>query len=478
MTNLAYCSIPELKKLLENGTISLEELIKFYQERAQKLSHLGAVLEVFDEESIKNDFQSLGTLSGIPGYIKDNICQKNRTTSCASKMLEHFRSPYDATVVARLKQAGALMLGRTNMDEFAMGSSGETSAYGKTRNPWDISCVPGGSSSGSAAAVAAGLAPWALGSDTGGSVRQPAGMCGIVGMKPTYGLVSRYGLIAYGSSLDTVGVLTRSVYDNAMVFSEIAGLDLSDSSSLSVKKTDYTFNLDGSIPEGITIGVVDTAFEAEGLHPEIRAANLAAIAFFEKKGARVKRISLATLDYCAASYFIISRAEAASNLARFDGIRYGSRVKEDDLNDLYEQTRRQGFGAEVKARILMGNYVLSVGHAGDFYNNAQLVRRAIRKELMQAFQDVNVVVMPSHAVPAFKLGAFDDDKLAMDLQDYFTAPVNLAGVPGLSLPVGFSSDGKPLGMQLIGPHLSESLLYKLGYAYQQETDWHTQHPAL
>lgn len=478
MTNLAYCSIPELKKLLENQTISFEELIKFYQERAQKLAHLGAVLEVFDAESIKNDFQSLGTLSGIPGYIKDNICQKNRITSCASKMLQHFSSPYDATVVARLKQSGALMLGRTNMDEFAMGSSGETSAYGKTHNPWDTSCVPGGSSSGSAVAVAAGLAPWALGSDTGGSVRQPAGMCGIVGMKPTYGLVSRYGLIAYGSSLDTVGVLTRSVYDNALVFSEIAGLDLSDSSSLSVKKKDYTSHLDGSIPEGITIGVVDTALEAEGLHPEIRAANLAAIEFFEKKGARVKRISLSTLDYCAASYFIISRAEAASNLARFDGVRYGSRVKEDDLNDLYEQTRRQGFGAEVKARILMGNYVLSVGHAGSFYHNAQLVRRAIRKELTQAFHDVDVMVMPSHAVPAFKLGAFDNDKLAMDLQDYFTAPVNLAGVPGLSIPVGFSSEGKPLGMQLIGPHLSESLLYQLGYAYQQETDWHKKHPAL
>ncbi len=478
MTNLAYCSIPELKKLLENRTLSVQELVQFYQERAQRLAHLGAVLETFDAESITSDAHQSGALAGVPGYVKDNICQKNRITSCASKILKNFRSPYDATVVARLKQSGALMLGRTNMDEFAMGSSGETSAFGKTHNPWDTSCVPGGSSSGSAAAVAAGLAPWALGSDTGGSVRQPAGMCGIVGMKPTYGLVSRYGLIAYGSSLDTVGVLTRSVYDNAMIFSEIAGLDLSDSSSLSVKKKDYTLDLDGSIPQGITLGVVDTAFEAEGLHPEIRAANLAAIDFFAKKGVRIKRINLSTLDYCAASYFIISRAEAASNLARFDGIRYGSRVKEDDLNDLYEQTRRQGFGAEVKARILMGNYVLSVGHAGEFYNNAQLVRRAIRKELTQAFQDVDVMVMPSHAVPAFKLGAFDDDKLAMDLQDYFTAPVNLAGVPGLSIPVGFSSDKKPLGMQLIGPHLSESLLYTLGFAYQQETDWHTKHPSL
>ena len=478
MTNLAYCSIPELKKLLEDGTITFEELICFYQERAQKLSHLGAVLEVFDAESIKNDFKALGALSGIPGYVKDNICQKDRITSCASKILKNFRSPYDATVVDRLKQAGALMLGRTNMDEFAMGSSGETSAFGKTCNPWDVSCVPGGSSSGSAAAVAAGLAPWALGSDTGGSVRQPAGMCGIVGMKPTYGLVSRYGLVAYGSSLDTIGVLTRDVYDNAVVFSEIAGLDLSDSSSLSVKKKDYTLDLDGTLPEGLKIGIVDTAFEAEALHPEIRAANLEAIRILESKGARVKRVTLSTLDYCAASYFIISRAEAASNLARFDGIRYGSRVQEKDLNDLYEQTRRQGFGAEVKARILMGNYVLSVGHAGEFYSNAQLVRRAIRRELTQAFQDVDILIMPSHAVPAFKLGAFDDDKLAMDLQDYFTAPVNLAGVPGLSLPVGFSSDGKPLGMQLIGPHLSESLLYKVGYAYQQETNWHKKHPII
>ncbi len=478
MTNLAYASIKTLQELLKKGSISYQDLISFYQKRAQDLSHLGAVLEVFDTPSIKKDIKAIGTLSGIPGYIKDNICQKDRITSCASKILENFTSPYDATVVKRLKESGALMLGRTNMDEFAMGSSGETSAFGKTRNPWNTECVPGGSSSGSAAAVAAGLAPWALGSDTGGSVRQPAGMCGIVGMKPTYGLVSRYGLIAYGSSLDTIGVLTRDVYDNAAVFSAIAGLDLSDSTSLSVQPKDYTSNLDGSIPDNLTIGVVDTALEAEGLHPEIRAANLEAIRFFESKGARVKKITLSTLDYCAASYFIISRAEAASNLARFDGIRYGNRVSSHDLNELYEKTRQQGFGAEVKARILMGNYVLSVGHAADFYNNAQLVRRAIRKEIAQAFQDVDVLVMPSHAVPAFKLGAFDNDKLAMDLQDYFTAPVNLSGVPGLSIPVGFSSDGKPLGMQLIGPHLSESLLYQLGYAYQQETDWHKQHPAL
>lgn len=478
MNNLAFLSIQELKELLQKNKISPQELVEFYQKRAQELSHLGAVLEVFDTESIVKDAIPTGLLAGIPGYIKDNICQKNRITSCASKILQHFNSPYDATVVARLKQEGGLPLGRTNMDEFAMGSSGETSAFGKTRNPWNNDCVPGGSSSGSAAAVAAGLAPWALGSDTGGSVRQPAAMCGIVGLKPTYGLVSRYGLIAYGSSLDTIGVLTRSVYDNALVFSAMAGLDLSDSSSLSVKQKDYTIGLDGSIPENLTIGVVETAFEAEALHPEIREANLQAIRFFESKGVRVKKITLSTLDYCAASYFIISRAEAASNLARFDGIRYGDRAQSEDLNELYEQTRRQGFGAEVKARILMGNYVLSVGHAGQFYNNAQLVRRAIRKELTQAFQDVDVLVMPSHAVPAFKLGAFDNDKLAMDLQDYFTAPVNLTGVPGLSIPVGFSSDGKPLGMQLIGPNLSESLLFKLGHAFQQETDWHKKHPSL
>lgn len=478
MKDLAFLTIKELKALLESGEVSHEQMLTYFIERSKTHKELGAVLETFDKDSILKDFTSLGALAAIPGYIKDNISQNNRELTCASKMLEGFESVYDATVVDRLKSDGALLLGRANMDEFAMGSSGETSAYFKTQNPWARDCVPGGSSSGSAAAVAAGLAPWALGTDTGGSVRQPAGMCGIVGLKPTYGLVSRYGVIAYGSSLDQVGVLTRSVYDNALVFSSIAGHDLKDSSSLSVEKKDYTQKLDGEIKKDLIIGVVTEAIEGEGLHPEIKEKVKEALKVYEDMGAKIVPVSMKTLQYGAASYFIISRAEAASNLARFDGVRYGSRDKARDLNEMYKNTRHDGFGAEVKARILVGNYVLSVGHAGEFYDNAQSVRRVIRKEFKDAFDKVDILVMPSHSVPAFKVGEYDDDKLAMDLQDYFTAPMNLAGIPALSIPVGFTKDKKPVGMQLIGPHLSEGLLYQTGYAYEQKTPWHTMHPEL
>ncbi len=478
MNNYAFSTIESLRKALAAKEISVPELIAMYRARAQKFEHLGAVLETFDTDSILKSGTTTGTLAGIPGYIKDNICQANRITSCASNILKNFRSTYDATAIARLKNQGALLLGRTNMDEFAMGSSGETSAFGKTRNPWNFECVPGGSSSGSAAAVAAGLAPWALGSDTGGSVRQPAALCGLVGMKPTYGLVSRYGLVAYGSSLDSIGVLTRTVYDNALVFSAIAGQDERDSSTLSVGQKDYTQSLTGSIKKGLTIGLIEDAINAPALHPEIKKATLDALKVLEEQGATVRLISIKSLEYCAASYFIISRAEAASNLARFDGVRYGSRVPGKNLLEMYENTRSQGFGSEVKTRILMGNYVLSVGHADEFYTSAQRVRRAIRKEMEDAFKDIDLLVMPTHAVPAFKIGAYDNNKLEMDLQDYFTAPVNLAGVPAISVPVGFSQDGKPLGMQLIGPHLSEELIFQTAYAYQQKTDWHTKTPSL
>lgn len=479
MKDLAFVTIKELKESLESGKVTPEEVVEYYTKRAQDNKDLGAVLEVFDKDSILQSFKSLGGLAAIPGYIKDNIVQKGRKATCASKILENFKSTYDATVVRRLKQEGALVLGRANMDEFAMGSSGETSAFFKTKNPWNKECVPGGSSSGSAAVVAAGLAPWALGSDTGGSVRQPAAMCGIVGLKPTYGLVSRYGLVAYGSSLDQIGVFTRTVYDNALVLSAIAGHDLKDSSSLSVEKKNYTQKLDGTIKKDLKIGYVKEALEAEGLHPEIKKSVEDSLKVYEELGAKIIPISMKTLDYATASYFIISRAEAASNLARFDGVRYGERAKnEPNLSKMYEDTRHDGFGPEVKARILVGNYVLSVGHAGEFYNNAQRVRRAIRKEFADAFNKVDVVVMPTHSVPAFKIGQYDDDKLAMDLQDYFTAPVNLAGIPALSIPVGQTTDKKPIGMQLIGPHLSEGLLFQTAHAYEQKTPWHTLVPDL
>jgi len=416
-----------------------------------------------------------GNLFGVPGLIKDNICQEGRTASCASKMLENFVATYDATAIERLKKSGALLIGRANMDEFAMGSSTETSAFKKTKNPWDISRVPGGSSGGSAAAVAAGLVPWSLGSDTGGSVSQPAGLCGIVGIKPTYGLVSRYGLVAYGSSVDQIGVMARTVYDNARILSIIAGRDTKDASMQQVFDTkDYTAQLTGVLPKNIRIGVVRNAVGADGVSPEIVSAIEEAVRVFEKAGATVSQIDLPTLDYAAATYFILSRAEAASNLARFDGVRYGLRNKKaHTLSDMYATTRHDGFGDEVRSRILVGNYVISVGHSGEFYNNAKKVLRLIRADFKQAFENVDALIIPSHPAPAFKFGAFDDDKLQMDLQDYFTCAMNLAGIPSLSLPCGMSSGKLPIGFQIVGPHLSEELLYQIGHAYQQETAWHT-----
>lgn len=478
MHDISFLSIQELKELLKEKKISREEIVTFFRERAQQHEDLNAVLELYDQQSIIDASSQEGFLAGIPGYVKSNICQKDRITSCASKMLSNYKATYDATVIDRLKKAGALSLGSSNNDEFAMGSSGETSAFGITKNPWNKALVPGGSSSGSAAAVAAGLAPWALGSDTGGSVRQPAALCGIVGFKPTYGLHSRYGLIAYGSSLDTIGTFTRTVYDAALLTSCMAGKDEYDSTSLSIEQKDYTQKLDGKLPAGLTIGVVEDAYNAQALHPEIKKANEQAIAEYEKMGAIIKKIRIPSFEYGAACYFIISRAEAASNLARFDGIRYGLRVPGKSLTDLYESTRHDGFGPEVRARILVGNYVLSVGHAGQYYNNAQRVRDLIRQQLAEAFKEVDLLVMPTHATPAFKVGEFDNDKLTMDLQDYFTAPLNLAGVPGISLPVGFSSQGLPLGMQLVGQHLSEELLFQVGHAYQINTDWHRHNPSL
>lgn len=476
MKNITFATITELQNELTSGNITREDIVTACIERSQQYSHLNAVLELFDKNSILNASNTTGPLAGIPGFIKDNITQKDRKATCGSKILENFISPYDSTAIERLKRDGALMLGRVNMDEFAMGSSGETSAFGPTKNPWDLSCVPGGSSSGSIAAVAAGLVPWALGSETGGSVRQPAAMCGIVGFKPTYGLVSRYGLIAYGSSLDQIGIATRNVKDTAIVLSSIAGHDHHDSSTLNVAPKDYTRTMDGAITKNLKIGYIDEALNNEGLNPEIRQATLDALKAYERMGATLVPISLKTLEYSAACYFIISRAEAASNLARFDGVRYGLRSKASTLSDMYEQTRHNGFGKEVTVRILVGNYVLSVGHAGQFYHNAQKVRSAIREEFKSAFSHVDLLAMPTHSVPAFAVGQYDNDKLAMDLQDYFTCPVNLAGIPALSLPIGFTQNKKPIGMQLIGPHLSEELIFKNAYAYEQQHPWHTIHP--
>ena len=482
MNDLSFATIEELKKGLVKKEYSKSELLNFFIERfAQHDEKVKTALEVFDTDSILKKHQSGGVLDGIPGLIKDNICQKSRITSCASKMLANYRATYDATAIERLKKDGALLLGRANMDEFAMGSSTETSAFFKTRNPWNLNCVPGGSSGGSIAAVAAGLTPWALGSETGGSVRLPAGFCGVVGLKPTYGSVSRHGLIAYASSFDQIGVTARTVYDTALVYSVIAGHDVKDASSLShLQKRDYTKDLDGKLPKNLKIGLVREAFDAQGLDPEVKKITQEAIQVLKNAGATIVDIHLPTFDYVAATYFIISRAEAASNLSRFDGVRYGYRASTDveDLQELYTKSRSEGFGKEVKVRMLIGNYVLSAGYAGKFYNNAQKVQSVLRNDFMKAFSQVNALVMPTISCPAFEFGKFDNNKLAMDLLDLFLCGANLAGIPAISVPCGFTQSKLPVGIQFLGTHLSEQLLFKVGHAYEQMTEWHKQHPKM
>ncbi|HEV2916562.1 MAG TPA: Asp-tRNA(Asn)/Glu-tRNA(Gln) amidotransferase subunit GatA [Candidatus Babeliales bacterium] len=479
MHSIAFASIQELKEKLISKEISYSEMIDFFLKRFETFDiNINAAIEIFDKKSFGQP-STQSVLAGIPGLIKDNICQQNRVTSCASKMLETFVSPYNATVVDRLEQHGGISIGRANCDEFAMGSSTETSVYKKTRNPWDILRVPGGSSGGSAAAVAAGFVPWALGSDTGGSVRQPAALCGIVGLKPTYGRISRYGLVAYASSLDQVGIFSRTVWDNALLLSIIAGQDTKDATTLANAVPDYTEGLKDQLPRPLSIGIIENALYAQGMDPEIVSAIEEAINILKVLGATMQYITLPTLDYSAAAYFILSRAEAASNLARFDGVRYGLRYeKAKNLMDMYGKTRNLGFGEEVKSRIMVGNYVLSSGHSGEYYGNAKRVQYAIRQEFEEAFKNLDLLLMPTHPMPAFTLGTFDIDTLQMDLQDYFTCPMNLAGVPALSIPCGFTKDQLPIGLQLIGPHLSEHRLYKTAYAYQQHTDWHMRHPTL
>ncbi len=478
MKSLAFATIEELRLLLDRKEVTAAELVAFYAQRFAKYDpSIGSALELFDTDSILKNSSELGELAGIPGILKDNICQTGRIASCGSKMLANYRSNYDATVTARLKDAGALIIGRANMDEFAMGSSNEYSAFKKCYNPWNLECVSGGSSGGSVAAVAAGLIPWSLGSETGGSVRLPAAFCGVVGIKPTYGLISRYGLVAYASSLDQIGVCTRTVEDNARVLSVIAGQDPKDSSSLNVLKQNFLTNLKQPLPKKLRIGLIENILAAEGLDPEVKSAVDAVVNFYESQGVEIKRISLPTLDYAAATYFIISRAEAASNLARFDGVRYGLRNKAaTTLNDMYKMSRHDGFGDEVRLRILIGNYVLSEGHAGQFYVNAKKIQNMMRQEFVNAFKDVDLLITPSQAMPAFKVGAFDNNKLQMDLQDYFTCFANLAGVPAMTVPCGFSKSGLPIGFQLVGPHLSEALMYQVAYQYEQAHDWHKMHP--
>ena len=416
-------------------------------------------------------------LLGIPIGVKDVLAVKGQPLNCGSKILGRYISPYDATVVQKLKAAGAIVFGRLNMDEFAMGSSTETSAFGLTRNPWDATRIPGGSSGGSAAAVAADEAIATLGSDTGGSIRQPAALCGCVGLKPTYGRVSRYGLVAFASSLDQIGPFTKDVRDAALLLGVISGHDPLDSTSVPQPVPDYTAALDGNI-RGLKLGL-PREYLIGGLDPEVKAAVDAAVQQFTALGAEIVDISLPHTDYAVATYYIIATAEASANLARFDGIRYGLRVDGADPVQLYTKTRGAGFGAEVKRRIILGTYVLSSGYYDAYYLRAQKVRTLIRNDFLKAFEKVDAIVTPTTPTAAFKIGEKSGDPLQMYLSDIFTISCNLAGISGLSLPCGFTAAPKlPIGLQLLGRPFGETTLLKLAHAYEQSTPWHRERPAL
>ncbi|MEQ9233363.1 Asp-tRNA(Asn)/Glu-tRNA(Gln) amidotransferase subunit GatA [Coleofasciculus sp. E2-BRE-01] len=423
--------------------------------------------------------EDIGMLAGIPIGIKDNMCTKGIPTTCASRILENFVPPYESTVTQKLKDAGAVMVGKTNLDEFAMGSSCETSAYQQTANPWDLSRVPGGSSGGSATAVAASECVVAIGSDTGGSIRLPASFCGIVGMKPTYGLVSRYGLVAYASSLDQIGPFGRSVEDAAILLNAIAGYDPNDSTSLKLEIPDYTKSLQPDLKsKGLKIGIIKETF-GEGLDPVIAKTVQQAIDQLKSLGAEVQEISCPRFRYGLPAYYIIAPSEASANLARYDGVKYGFRTPEaENLLEMYKKTRAAGFGAEVKRRIMLGTYALSAGYYDAYYLKAQKVRTLIKQDFEQAFEKVDVLVCPTAPTPPFKAGEKISDPLTMYLSDLMTIPVNLSGLPGMSIPCGFDDQGLPIGMQLIGKVLGEEQVFQVAYAYEQSTDWHLKQPPL
>ena len=415
-------------------------------------------------------------LTGLPLAIKDNICTKGIRTTCSSKMLSGFVPPYESTVTSRLMEQGYVLAGKTNLDEFAMGSSTENSGFFTTRNPWDTERIPGGSSGGAAAAVAADECIAALGSDTGGSIRQPAALCGVVGMKPTYGRVSRYGLVAFASSLDQIGPITKTVRDSAVLLNAISGRDRMDSTSAPVELPDFTAVLGRDI-KGLRIGIPKEYF-IEGIDPEVEKAVKAAIRHYESLGALPVEVSLPHSGHAVATYYVLATSEASSNLARYDGVKYGFRAAGKDLMDMYMQTRAQGFGPEVKRRIMLGTYTLSSGYYDAYYKKAQQVRTLIKRDFEDAFRTVDIILTPTTPTAAFKMGEKTDDPLQMYLADIFTISVNLAGVPGISIPCGFTSNNLPIGMQLIGKHFDEETLLQAAYEYEQSTDWHKRRPNL
>ncbi len=476
-------TIHEAHRLLKTKQLSSVELTRACLARIQQVEpRVHALVTVTDELALKQAQKAdellasgdASPLTGIPVLIKDNMCTKGILTTCSSKMLENFVPPYDATVVEKLNDCGAVVIGKANMDEFAMGSSTENSALFTTHNPWDLSRVPGGSSGGSAAAVAAGETIYALGSDTGGSIRQPAGFCSVTGLKPTYGRVSRYGLVAFASSLDQIGPLTRDVTDCALVMNAIAGYDKRDSTSVPQPTPDYTQCLTTDLKE-LRIGVPREYF-VEGMQVEVETTIRAAINKLEELGARVEEVSLPHTRYALAVYYIIAPSEAMANLARYDGVKYGFSAQEaDSMWDAMEKTRQYGFGAEVKRRIMLGTYALSAGYYDAYYLKAQKVRTLIRQEFDEVFEKFDAVVTPTSPTTPFKIGEKVDDPLQMYLSDVCTLPINIAGVPAISIPAGFA-DGLPIGMQIIGKPFSEETLLKIAYAYEQATDWHKRKP--
>jgi aspartyl-tRNA(Asn)/glutamyl-tRNA(Gln) amidotransferase subunit A len=477
-------SVTELSAALAAKNVTSVELTQLYLERIGKLNRdLNAFITVDEPGALararRADEQraqgAAGPLTGIPIAFKDIYCTKGLRTTCGSKMLEHFVSPYDAHVVEQFDAAGAVLLGKCNMDEFAMGSSNENSHFGPVRNPWDRRRVPGGSSGGSAAAVAARMAPAATGTDTGGSTRQPAAFSGVCGLRPTYGLVSRYGLVAFASSLDQAGPIARSAADLALLMNVMAGFDARDSTSLDRPKEDYLKQLSLSL-DGLRIGLPREYF-GEGIDPGVRKAVEAAVAWFASQGARTVELELPLTKLAVPVYYVIAPAEASSNLSRFDGVRYGHRAKESaDLIDLYCRTRAEGFGAEVKRRILVGTYVLSHGYYDAYYLQAQKVRRLIARDFAVAFEKCDLILGPTAPTTAFEIGAKSDDPVQMYLGDIFTIPAPLAGLPALSIPCGFDAAGLPVGLQLMGKHFSEGLLLGAAHRYQQATDWHLRVP--
>ena len=478
--------VSELHVLLQNKEITVSDLVDESYKRIQEVDDKVQAFLTLDEENARNAAKKLdekigtdeskGLLFGMPIGVKDNIVTKDLRTTCASKILENFDPIYNATVVDRLHKAETITIGKLNMDEFAMGSSTENSYYKKTKNPWNLETVPGGSSGGSAASVAAGEVLFSLGSDTGGSIRQPAAFCGVVGIKPTYGRVSRSGLVAFASSLDQIGPITRNVEDNAYLLQAISGLDPMDSTTANIEVPNYVEALTGDI-KGLKIAV-PKEYLGEGVGEEARNSVLEALKVLEKLGAEWEEVSLPHSKYAFATYYLLSSSEASANLARFDGVRYGYRSPNSEtLIDLYKNSRAEGFGDEVKRRIMLGTFALSSGYYDAYYKKAQKARTLIKKDFEDVFEKYDVIVGPTTPTPAFKIGENISDPLTMYANDILTIPVNLAGVPGISVPCGFAN-GLPLGLQIIGKHFDEASVYRVAHAYEQATDYHKQKPAL